>query len=35
MTIKDRAQDIFHFRYDDFELRNYDPHPPISMEIAI
>ena len=35
MTIKDRDQDIFHFRYDDFELLGYDPHPAIRMEIAV
>ncbi len=35
MDIADRGQDIFHFRYDDFKLLQYDPHPPISMEIAV
>ena len=28
MVIKNRGQDIFHFRYDDFKLLNYNPHPP-------
>ena len=35
MTIKDRGQSIFGFRYDDFKLLNYDPHPSIPMEIAV
>jgi thymidylate synthase len=35
MQIKNRGQDIFRFRYDDFTLLNYDPHPAIKMEIAV
>jgi len=35
MEVKDRGQDIFHFRYDDFKLQGYDPHPTIRMEIAV
>jgi thymidylate synthase len=35
MTIKNRGHDLFHFRYDDFKLLNYDPHPSISMAIAV
>ncbi len=35
MTIANRGQDIFHFRYDDFKLINYDPHPTLKMEIAV
>ena len=35
MQIKNRGQDIFHFRYDDFTLLNYDPHPALKMEIAV
>ena len=35
MVIKNRGQDIFHFRYDDFKLLNYNPHPPMSMEISV
>jgi thymidylate synthase len=35
MKIADRGQDLFHFRYDDFNLIGYDPHPPIPMEIAV
>jgi thymidylate synthase len=35
MTIKNRGQSIFRFRYDDFKLLNYDPHPSLPMEIAV
>ena len=35
MTIKNRGQSISDFRYDDFKLLNYDPHPSIRMEIAV
>jgi thymidylate synthase len=35
MVIKNRGQSIFRFRYDDFKLVNYDPHPSIKMEIAV
>ena len=35
MTIKNRDQSISRFRYDDFKLLNYDPHPAIAMEIAV
>ncbi|MDE2810928.1 MAG: thymidylate synthase, partial [Gemmatimonadota bacterium] len=35
MTIKNRGQSIFDFRYDDFKLLNYHPHPSIPMEIAV
>jgi thymidylate synthase len=35
MMIEDRRQDIFHFRYDDFKLVGYRPHPTIRMEIAV
>ena len=35
MAIANRGQDIFSFRYDDFKLLNYDPHPPVPMEIAV
>ena len=35
MAIGNRGQDIFSFRYDDFKLLNYDPHPPVPMEIAV
>ena len=35
MTIEDRGQSISDFRYDDFKLLNYHPHPSIPMEIAV
>jgi thymidylate synthase len=35
MRLKDRGQDLFGFRYDDFTLEGYDPHPAIPMEIAV
>ncbi|MEE3235552.1 MAG: thymidylate synthase [Candidatus Latescibacterota bacterium] len=35
MQIKNRAQALFEFEFDDFLLTNYDPHPSIKMEIAI
>ena len=35
MNIKDRDQNISHFRYDDFSLSYYDPHPSIAMEISV
>ena len=35
MTIKDRGQSIFRFRYDDFSLVGYDPYPALSMAIAV
>ena len=35
MSLRDRGQDIFHFRYDDFTLTDYDPHPHIPLEIAV
>jgi thymidylate synthase len=35
MRLTDRGQDLFHFRYDDFALEGYDPHPAIPMEIAV
>ena len=35
MAIVNRGQDISSFRYDDFKLLNYDPYPPVPMEIAV
>ena len=29
------VQDIFGFRYEDFKLENYDPHPHIKAEVAV
>lgn len=35
MKINPDVQDIFAFKYDDFELVGYDPHPHIKFEIAV
>lgn len=35
MKINPEIKDIFGFKYEDFTLENYDPHPPIKAPIAI
>jgi thymidylate synthase len=35
MTINPDVRDIFSFRYEDFTLENYDPHPHIKAEVAV
>lgn len=35
MKINPAVKDIFSFRYEDFELLNYDPHPHIKAPVAI
>ncbi|GHV61438.1 thymidylate synthase [Bacteroidia bacterium] len=35
MLINPAVKDIFSFRYEDFELSDYYPHPPIKGEIAV
>lgn len=35
LEISDRGQSIDDFRYEDFSLLDYDPHPPIRGEVAI
>ena len=35
MKINPNVKDIFSFKYEDFELLNYDPHPHIKGEVAI
>ncbi len=35
MHINPEVTDIFAFRYEDFELRGYDPHPHIRAEVAV
>ena len=35
MQINPAVQDIFAFRYEDFTLENYDPHPHIKAEVAV
>jgi thymidylate synthase len=35
MTIDPQARDIFAFRYEDFTLTGYDPHPHIAAPVAV
>jgi thymidylate synthase len=35
MTLNPAVQSIFDFRFGDFTLENYDPHPPIKAPIAV
>ena len=35
MKINPDVKDIFGFRYEDFELINYDPHPHIKGAVAV
>jgi thymidylate synthase len=35
MRINPAVKDLFAFRYEDFELLNYDPHPPIKAPVAV
>ena len=35
MKINPNVKDIFGFKYEDFELLNYDPHPHIKGEVAV
>lgn len=35
MRVNPEVRDIFEFRYEDFELQGYDPHPHIKFEIAV
>lgn len=35
MKINPEVKDIFSFKYEDFELEGYDPHPPIKADVAI
>ena len=35
MRINPEVKDIFEFRYEDFELMNYEPHPVIKAAIAV
>jgi thymidylate synthase len=35
MQINPEVRDIFAFSYDDFQLLNYDPHPPIKAKVAV
>lgn len=35
MVLNPAVKNIFDFKYDDFKLEGYDPHPPIKAEIAV
>jgi thymidylate synthase len=35
MKINPKVNDIFSFNYDDFNLVDYDPHPPIKAPVAV
>jgi len=35
MRINPEVNDIFGFRFEDFDLLNYDPHPPIKAAVAV
>jgi thymidylate synthase len=35
MKINPAVNDIFGFRYEDFTLEGYDPHPHIKAEVAV
>jgi thymidylate synthase len=35
MKINPEVKDIFAFRFEDFELIGYDPHPAIKGEVAV
>jgi thymidylate synthase len=35
MNINPHVKDIFSFKYDDFEILNYDPHPLIKAPVAV
>jgi thymidylate synthase len=35
MRINPEVKDIFGFRYEDFKLEGYDPHPHIKAEVAV
>jgi thymidylate synthase len=35
MKINPDVKDIFGFKYEDFELLNYDPHPHIKAAVAV
>jgi thymidylate synthase len=35
VSINPAVKDIFGFRFEDFKLENYDPHPHIKAEVAV
>ena len=35
MKLNPEVKSLFDFKYEDFELQNYDPHPPIRAQVAV
>ena len=35
MRLNTAVRDIFAFRYEDFSIENYDPHPHIKAAVAV
>ena len=35
MRLNPAVKDLFAFRYEDFALEGYDPHPHIKAEVAV
>jgi len=35
MKVNPNVKDLFEFKYEDFELENYQPHPGIKAPIAV
>jgi len=35
MTLNPSVRDLFAFRYEDFSLEGYDPHPHIKAKVAV
>jgi thymidylate synthase len=35
MKMNPNVNDLFEFKFEDFELINYDPHPHIKAEVAV
>ena len=35
MTLNPAVTDLFAFRYEDFSLEGYDPHPHIKAKVAV
>jgi thymidylate synthase len=35
MKMNPNVNDLFEFKFEDFELVNYDPHPHIKAEVAV
>ena len=35
MKINPKVNDVFSFKFEDFTLENYDPHPAIKAQVAV